>query len=241
MQVSPATMEKLGRFNMLSMNIFALDNLFRIVSYTGLGVADVLTVMNGGKPTPLAQFLSDYYMKITVTRFFNRMFGLPLVIQGLLQSSPKDLASKIMEWSMVFYYPVEHVWLLSILEPNMIPINSPLWSMWSLRAFAVYCVASVYRTFKASADLLKQINETKDAKMESGEQKAKVAELEKERFLTNLTASAAVGDLILALQYSRAEPIVHDRVITLVGIWGGIAPFLVKWIRAAPAPEKKEA
>lgn len=183
-------------------------------------------------------------MKVSVARFINRTFSLPIQIHSMLTNKGGDLPSKIMDYSMLAYFPLELGWFMSIIEPKMINIDSPKWSQWSLRAFVVYCIAAVYRCMKASVKLTQEIEDTKNAKMESSEQESKIAALKKQRFLTNLSASSAAGDILLGLQYSFATPIVDERIITIIGIWGGLAGCLSKWIQAAPAPEapeKKEA
>jgi len=225
-RISPETLECLSRLNRLAENVWTLDGILRVVSYSGLLVADLLGKGKNGKPSAQSEFLLELFSKLTDARFVNRIIGLPGTLEGWFTAGDDSL-SNIMAISMILYFPVEHLWWLSTLKPKFIRINSDSWSMWSCRFWTIYCVCDVLKTLKASGEVQKQIDKG-NGKLSSRE----LRELKRKRMHLGIWLTCAASDLVMALQWSRPTPIVSDRIITLIGIYGGVAGLLLKWLKS---------
>ncbi|KAG7361537.1 peroxisomal biogenesis factor 11 PEX11 [Nitzschia inconspicua] len=74
--------------------------------------------------------------ELSWTRYLLRFFGLPAALEGIESgswgSSSKTLG-KAMAWTMVFYYPLEHIAYLHWKAPTMqwIPSNTTVATMWN--------------------------------------------------------------------------------------------------------------
>ena len=118
---------------------WSLDGILRVGSYSCLLGATYLTEFNAGKPTPLAEFLSGVFGKVTDARFINRVMAWPATLESVFHyannpdNSSLGVLGQVMTWSMVAYYPLEHGWLLSTFKPQMVNIDGNKWSLWSCR------------------------------------------------------------------------------------------------------------
>jgi hypothetical protein len=118
---------------------WSLDGILRVGSYSCLLGATYLTEFNSGKPTPLAEFLSGVFGKVTDARFINRVMAWPATLESVFHyannpdNSALGVLGQVMTCSMVAYYPLEHGWLLSTFKPQMVNIDGNKWSLWSCR------------------------------------------------------------------------------------------------------------
>jgi hypothetical protein len=128
----------------------------------------------------------------------NRFFGLPATIEALYAWDDNSLESQLgrmMTWSMMIYFPTEHIWYLSSLKPTIITgIDANWWSQLSCRAWAVYVILDIVGTLRKIMDLQSKIQS------ESSQKKSDLSLLLK-RYSIWLSV-CLFGDLPLALQWS---------------------------------------
>lgn len=229
-RISPERLDQLSRFNKIAESTWNLDAILRVASYSSLLGSILLTEQNEGKTTELAGFLAEIFTRMTDARFVNRIGGLPATLESLFSYANDPDHSflgklgSIMTWSMVGYYPLEHVWLLSTWKPKFVNIDSDKWSIWSCRFWAVYCVCDVLGTHIRTQNIEKALVKTSD-------------ESEKKKMSTQLKylriwMTCAICDLIMSLQWSVANGPFSNKQISLIGIYGGLANLYIKWMKS---------
>ena len=166
--------------------IYALDNAQRIMAYGALlWMVKLKKKGAAGADLPLTQMLSDFYGKINDARFMNRFFCLPSIIQELLETyydtstgkwretlpdDTESVATRAMAWSMVPYYPLDHLCFLATLKPNIFGLNADRMSRWSCIAWTVYIIGDIVAASARISKLLEQAARTED----SGEKESKI-------------------------------------------------------------------
>ena len=89
---------------------------------------------------------------VSFARYLLRFYGMPSALEAVRNSSWEDSTSslgrttgKLMSWSMLIYYPLEHVAYLKWTSPELIPVslNANRFSAYSCRFWLVYLVAEL--------------------------------------------------------------------------------------------------
>lgn len=89
---------------------------------------------------------------VSFARYLLRFYGMPSALEAVRNSTWEDSISswgrttgKLMAWSMLIYYPLEHVAYLKWTSPELIPssINANRFSAYSCRFWLVYLVAEL--------------------------------------------------------------------------------------------------
>ncbi len=163
-------------------------------------------------------------------RFINRLFGAPLFLESLIRAwNTKGVLGKCdraMAWSMILYYPLEHVWWLSTLKPKLVNVNSDKWSIWSCRFWTVYVLADLLQGVIRMRQTQKLAAEEKDEKKRNA--------LKKQLRNQLIGYTVSFSDFPLALQWSdlsQNAPFTEWQ-IAATGIYGGVIGWLLKWIKA---------
>ena len=201
--MSSDALANLSRFNAIMGNIYALDNGLRILNYSLLifvefnknaasKVGDAPSIVNG--------FLLALVTKIADARVVNRFFGLPATIEGLFawgdDQSVEALIGKGMTWSMMAYFPLEHLWYLSSLKPTIFNVDSGAMSMWSCRSWTLYVLLDIIGTIRKINDVKTKIDAM------SGDEKKEAGRLHFQLKCLVIWLSICIfGDLPLALQW----------------------------------------
>jgi len=220
--------------------IYALDNGQRILAYGALLWICKIKARKGGEKLPLALFLKDFYVKMSDARFLNRFFCLPSIIEELLgyygsgKKLPEDtesVAGRVMALSMLPYYPLDHLYYLATLSPNILGLNADRMSRWSCIAWTVYVVADLVAAWARISNLLE---EAKRSGADTGEKSSKVAKLQRQQKITNLLLrmACALCDLPMAMHWSVSNGPLNDKQIGWLGVGGGIFGLWLKWRRA---------
>lgn len=224
---------------------WTLDNILRVMSYCGLYGASALTESNGGKATETAAFLEEAFNKMTDARFTNRITGLPATLEGFfsmraaehaskaVDTSTLSVLNKVMVYSMLVYYPLEHAWFLSTLKPKLINIDSDKWSMWSCRAWTVYILCDLAGTVIRARALSDEIAATERTKASVVDKSKAVSDLKRRRMHLRVWLTCVLADLVMAGHWSVPNGPVSPKQICAVGIYGGVAGLWLKWIKSA--------
>mmetsp|Transcript_19926 Transcript_19926/g.35408 ORF Transcript_19926/g.35408 Transcript_19926/m.35408 type:complete len:243 (-) Transcript_19926:359-1087(-) len=237
-EMSDERLEQLSRVNGIASNVWNLDSILKVLSYSSLYAGIVSMERNGGKETRLSQFLLDLFTKVTDARFINRIGSFPATLEGLYRTAAsKDksifaMLTSIKIWSMLIYSPMEHLWLLSTFKPKMININSDWWSMWSCRAWAAYVLADLYGTFLNAKKVDKEIAK---APKSTESDLAAIEKLKEKKSDLYLWFTCALTDLVMAANWSVPAGPVSNKQIALVGIYGGCANLYLKWKASRPS------
>lgn len=231
-KISPDALDRLSRWNRIADSVWSLDGILRVGSYSCLLGATYLTEFNAGKPTPLAEFLSGVFGKVTDARFINRVMAWPATLESVFHyannpdNSSLGVLGQVMTWSMVAYYPLEHGWLLSTFKPQMVNIDGNKWSLWSCRFWAVYVVCDLLGTYIREQSVSEQIGKL------SADERDKLAELKKQQRNLRIWYTCALCDLVMAVQWSVAQGPFSTKQICGVGIYGGVAGLYLKWLKS---------
>mmetsp|Transcript_12406 Transcript_12406/g.15389 ORF Transcript_12406/g.15389 Transcript_12406/m.15389 type:complete len:242 (+) Transcript_12406:151-876(+) len=234
--------QQLNAVNGIITNIYAYDNVLRVITYSSILAAEGLKKIGYGE-SDLAKFLVEVFTKLTDARFVNRLGGLPATIAWFLAAlrngnSMESLLDKGMAASMLLYYPMEHVWYFSTYTSRFVKVNSNWWCLWYCRVWALYVVMDLANTYL-------RINQIKAALKsawsdESNEAKKNKHSLTKQLYQSRLWAKIALCDFLMACQWSVEQGPLSDNFISLVGVYGGAANLYLKWLKAQPADEKQE-
>mmetsp|Transcript_16805 Transcript_16805/g.26218 ORF Transcript_16805/g.26218 Transcript_16805/m.26218 type:complete len:271 (+) Transcript_16805:262-1074(+) len=154
--------------------------------------------------------LRKVYTELFMARYAPRLFGIPLCIEGIRNgswASPEYKDKRIhqlgnfMAWSMLFYYPLEHVAYARWVAPELIDADAEKFSAYSCRAWALYVVADIVSSFlkirelcKRDEDIRKQLASLKiseeysksDGKVQMKEWENELEQLERKKYLQRL-------------------------------------------------------
>jgi hypothetical protein len=113
--------------------------------------------------------LRKLYMDLSFARYALRLLGLPCSVEaartgswgGGDSSNPWiDTLGRLMAWSMIGYYPLEHVAYLRWTSPQLLPgRNAEKMSAYSCRFWLVYIVADMTKSILKCKELLRRRSE----------------------------------------------------------------------------------
>ena len=207
-----ASLEALSKYNRIINNVYAMDNLFRLICYSC-----ALYISHSSK-SPFTDWLADLKARLSETRVINRLLvGLPASIEGYLAygdaTTVEAILGRLMAFSMILYHPIEHVWWASTLKPVLVHIDGNKWSQWTCRCWVVYVVCDLIGTLRRLGQIE---NDTKHAK-------------ERRNLLIWLTCIAA--DAPLAIQWSVDHGPFSDSLLNWAGWYGGLAGLYLRWLK----------
>jgi hypothetical protein len=115
----------------------------------------------------LSPTLRKIYSDLSMMRYFLRFYGLPVAIEGVIHNDGnqwKDVRiqklSKIMAWSMVFYYPLEHAAAIKWNMPKFFQrVDANIFSAWSCRCWLVYILGDLISSYLKVRELEHASNE----------------------------------------------------------------------------------
>jgi len=129
-----------------------------------------------------SQGLKKLSLDLSFARYALRLLGLPASVEaartGSWGSKTTPWLGKIMAWSMIGYYPMEHVAYLRWQAPQLLPNqNAERWSAWSCRCWLMYIVADMAQSTFKLKDMLKEryVLESNDANQDSAEGEVEVS------------------------------------------------------------------
>jgi hypothetical protein len=108
----------------------------------------LLSRLHPGKKQALLKCSFD----VSFARYLLRFYGMPSALEAVRNSSWEDSSSslgrtsgKLMAWSMLVYYPLEHVAYLKWTSPELLPssLNANRFSAYSCRFWLMYLVAEL--------------------------------------------------------------------------------------------------
>ncbi|KAI2506022.1 hypothetical protein MHU86_8433 [Fragilaria crotonensis] len=108
----------------------------------------LLSRLHPGKKQALLKCSFD----VSFARYLLRFYGMPSALEAVRNSSWEDSTSswgkttgKLMAWSMLVYYPLEHVAYLKWTSPELLPssLNANRFSAYSCRFWLLYLVAEL--------------------------------------------------------------------------------------------------
>ena len=144
---TPVVDQWLQKYVQFTSSAFKQDKVLKVVQYS----LWIISRYWGKEP------LSKLSLEISWTRYVNRFFGLPAALEAARSGSwgkPKSLG-KAMAWSMLLYYPLEHIAYLKWQSPKLFQgKNSSSQksrlaekaSAWSCRFWFVYIVLDIVRS-----------------------------------------------------------------------------------------------
>jgi hypothetical protein len=126
---------------------------------------------------------AHFLFHIAFYRYINRFFGLPAAIQGARNEGSwgPGMIGKILAWSMIGYYPLEHLAYLKWKSPSLVGgasrggMSASKASAWSCRFWFLYIVVDMIQSQRA----LQQIQET--TKDKSSRQTDELSQLMQQR------------------------------------------------------------
>lgn len=172
-----------------------------------------------------ATFLAQMFEKLTDARFINRIGGFPATYEGLRgilqgnksRKSTLDTLGSIMVYSMIAYYPIEHIWYLSTFNKSVIKIDSNKWSRWSCQFWSIYILADLASTY------------IRERKLTHEAEKTQSTETIKQRDTLRWGYTVILADLVMALHWSVENGPITNNQICFVGVYGGIVNLWLKW------------
>jgi hypothetical protein len=124
-----------------------------------------------------SQGLKKLSLDLSFARYALRLLGLPASMEAARNGSwgnkTHPWLGQIMAWSMIGYYPMEHVAYVRWQAPQLLPNQSAeRWSAWSCRCWLLYIVADMTQSTLKLKGLLKDKREIleKEAANEEGKQ-----------------------------------------------------------------------
>ncbi|GAA6028648.1 hypothetical protein JCM8097_007328 [Rhodosporidiobolus ruineniae] len=146
----------LAHFNRLAGSQSGQDKLFMVYQYAAYVVIAILNSKRFGSKTrrDLALRIEKLRATISDARVLYRLFGLFPIIEWAQSlndpaSQPKDkqllLLNKLQAWSMILYYPLEHIYYLAgkgVFKISPKRINEI--ALWSCRFWAAYVVLQIF-------------------------------------------------------------------------------------------------
>ena len=125
-----------------------------------------------------SQGLKKLSLDLSFARYALRLLGLPASMEAARSGSwgnkTHPWLGQIMAWSMIGYYPMEHVAYLRWQAPQLLPNqNAERWSAWSCRCWLLYIVTDMTQSALKLKGLLKdkrELLENKAANHEQGEE-----------------------------------------------------------------------
>lgn len=112
-----------------------------------------------------SQGLKKLSLDLSFARYALRLLGLPASMEAARTGSwgSKNTPSwlgQIMAWSMIGYYPMEHVAYARWQAPQLLPgQNAERWSAWSCRCWLLYIVADMTQSVLKLKSLIKERSE----------------------------------------------------------------------------------
>lgn len=111
--------------------------------------------------------LRELYSEISFVRYALRLFGLPVSIEAARSGSwgggsryndkRIHLLGKILAWSMIIYYPLEHVAYVRWRAPKLFPrVNAGKYSAYSCRAWFVFIMGTITQCMLKLKELHKE-------------------------------------------------------------------------------------
>jgi hypothetical protein len=140
-----------------------------------------------GKTSPGRESLHKLSVEICWGRYINRIFGLPASIEEARNCSFDSGAIRaLLAWSMVAYYPLEHLAFIKWKAPNL-RFPSP-WpddrvaakaTAWSCRFWLLYTVVDIARSTLALREAANKVAERTANSSSSGEDLAAIQKLQR--------------------------------------------------------------
>ena len=144
------------------------DRGIKLVQWT-MWLFSRLTANNKNIPGHLSPSLRKMYSELSMTRYILRFYGFPSALDAVRASgswagappyaqSWKDKRivrlSNIMAWSMLFYYPLEHMAYANWTMPKLFRrVNGNKMSAWSCRLWLIYIVSDLASSFLKNCEL----------------------------------------------------------------------------------------
>jgi hypothetical protein len=156
----------------------------------------------------LSPSLRKIYLDLSMMRYFLRFYGWPVAIDGVISDDGnqwKDTRiskiSKIMAWSMVFYYPLEHAAAIKWNMPKYFQrIDANKFSAWSCRCWLVYILGDLISSYLKLHEL-----EQKRIDMKHTENPGEMDEIEKSITINRLQVLRNVFYLPPCISWSRND------------------------------------
>lgn len=226
----PSALEAIGRFNGIMGSVYSVDKGLRVVTY-GAALASVYLAKESSKNQA---FLAAFASRIGDARFVSRFFSWPTMWSVLTDKSDSSTLGQIdtgMKWSMLAFYPLEHGWWLSTVEPNVLPYVGPKWSMWSCRAWGVYVVLDLIKAFILIKKAIKELARRSGSSPSVDEDENKGAKKQLRWQITKLRMhmTCALSDLVMAIHWGAEQSPFNGNFVNLMGLYGGIAGMWIKW------------
>ncbi|GAA5898489.1 hypothetical protein JCM6882_007795 [Rhodosporidiobolus microsporus] len=235
----------LARFNKLVGSQSGQDKLFMVYQYAAYVAVAVLNSKRfGGKARrDLAVRIEKLRATISDARVLYRLFGLFPILswaQSLNDpaSQPADkqilLLEKLQAWSMILYYPLEHIYYLAgkgVFKISPKRINTI--ALWSCRFWAAYVVLQIFhirRSFQLlSLDRIALTRSTRERVRNGGsvtekaveEEKAQMKALQKREKDLKRDCWVQAGYLPLTAHWSLTNGLLPSN--TWVGVCGTVA------------------
>jgi len=156
----------------------------------------------------LSPSLRKIYLDLSMMRYFLRFYGWPVAIDGVISDDGnqwKDTRiskiSKVMAWSMVFYYPLEHAAAIKWNMPKYFQrIDANKFSAWSCRCWLVYILGDLISSYLKLHEL-----EQKRIDMKHTENPGEMDEIEKSITINRLQVLRNVFYLPPCISWSRND------------------------------------
>lgn len=170
-------------------------------------------------------FITDMMTRISDTRYINRVFGTLRMFGRYVNADlnfGKKVANdvfleKIMAASMMLYYPLEHLFWITKLKYNMLPIDGLEAAVWSNRAWLIYVVGD----FVVTRRILNEAENEIETSTNSSKKKWILLRY-------RLWLHAVIADIILAIQFSLKNPPFNKAFVTVAGLYGSLMNLFVK-------------
>lgn len=196
-----------------------LDLGLRLLSYSCALYAQYLSSKGHGE-TNLVKLLTQLFERVTDARFISHFFNFPKIIQWF--SAAKGI-EKVMALSMLIYFPIEHTWWLTTLNPGLdkfINVNGDHLSQLSSRVWGIYIMLDLFKQKKR----MEQVN---------------VDKVEKSRI--KLQLQSCLCDLIIATQYSSINRPFPDVLVNIAGAYGGFLGLYLQLTAAGSSTPKAKS
>jgi len=244
------------------------DKLFALIQYTMKLIAPVLLAraklqhrvgLRKEPTSSVAASFANFAGIIGDFKMLGRFWGLLPILQWMIameRSPPPTRAlltiERLQGWSMLVYYPLEHLYYLrahnlipatipsvgSLLRrtSKRIPLNGNSLIMWSCRAWAAYVVLQFVHLMEDRKLLLMKEKNLRKGKGTAAEDKEDLRN-KWDSFWNEVVANSA--NLPLALHWSFDQGIFSNDIwITLFGFINAVASFRRGWKATACLPSK---
>eukprot|EP01097_Dermamoeba_algensis_P001504 TRINITY_DN1564_c0_g1_i1.p1 TRINITY_DN1564_c0_g1~~TRINITY_DN1564_c0_g1_i1.p1 ORF type:complete len:256 (+),score=31.12 TRINITY_DN1564_c0_g1_i1:42-770(+) len=225
----------LCRFNKVISEVWGADRVFRFFYYGSKIFANLLVKR---RPDLSANF-SKFASQISNGRVINRLLGSFETLQFLISSrEEKDKTTRYLYYvdalSLLAYYQFELVYWLNAIGVWK-NIDGDWFSIWSSRFWAIELISELMLDFLSLRSYSHSLQQWRNHPPQLGDEKSKEEEdkmkqIEKTSFQTKVRCVKNIGDMILALHWSREKPLVSDMNVGLIGFVGSLCGWYIKWV-----------